>query len=103
LTQLSSRRALSRERTASPSAFSMRSRIDLDLVADLEVAFAAGARIPSSATRPFGLQADVDDGDVLLDGDDSMPLTTEPSSASRRASVPLPDAAGPSSGGSVER
>ena len=48
----------------------MRSRIDLDLVADLESAVAAGAgEFACSAHAAFGLQADVDDGHVLFDRD----------------------------------
>ena len=43
--------------------------IDLDLVADLERALAAGAGEFLYRHAAFGLQADVDNGDVLLDAD----------------------------------
>src|SRR5205807_703143 len=41
----------------------------LDLVADLEFAFAAGSCEFTQCHAAFGLQADVDDGHVLLDRD----------------------------------
>ena len=44
--------------------------IDLDLVADLDLAVAAGAGEFLERDAAFGLRADVDDGDVLLDADD---------------------------------
>jgi hypothetical protein len=60
LPQLSSRRALSRDRTASPSAFSMRSRIDFDVSPTLMSPSLAGAEFLQRHAA-FGLQADVDD------------------------------------------
>ena len=44
--------------------------IDLDLVADLDLAAAAGAGELADRDAAFGLGADVDDGHVLLDRDD---------------------------------
>ena len=44
--------------------------IDLDLVADREVVAAARRAEFLQRDAAFGLEADVDDGDVLLDGDD---------------------------------
>ena len=41
--------------------------IDLDLVADLDLAAAAGAGELADRDAAFGLRADVDDGHVLLD------------------------------------
>ena len=45
-------------------------QIDLDLVADLDFVAAAGAGEFAERDAAFGLQADVDDGEVLLDADD---------------------------------
>ena len=44
--------------------------IDFDLVADLERLLAAGSHEFLEGDAAFGLQPDVDDGDVLFDGDD---------------------------------
>ncbi len=44
--------------------------IDLDLVADLELALAARSGELADRDAALGLQADIDDGHVLLDGDD---------------------------------
>src|SRR6185295_3850236 len=44
--------------------------IDLDLVADLDLAAAAGAGELAQRDATFGLGADVDDGEILLDPDD---------------------------------
>ena len=44
--------------------------IDLDLVADLDAAFAARAREFLERDAAFGLEADIDDGEILLDRDD---------------------------------
>jgi hypothetical protein len=43
------------------------------------LAFAAGASEFLEGHAAFALEADVDDGEVLLDRDHTMPLTTEPS------------------------
>ena len=69
-TQLSSRRAFSRDSTASPRAFSIALEIDLDGVADLEAGVAPGDAEFLERHPAFGLQADVDDGEVFFDGDD---------------------------------
>ena len=45
-------------------------QIDLDLVADLERLLAARPHEFLEGDPPFGLQPDVDDGDILLEGDD---------------------------------
>ena len=45
-------------------------QIDLDLGADLDGLVAAGAGEFLEGDAAFGLQTDIDDGDVLLDGDD---------------------------------
>ena len=47
--------------------------IDLDGVADLDLVLAARAGEFAQRDAAFGLQADVDDGDVLLDADDGAP------------------------------
>jgi hypothetical protein len=44
--------------------------IDLDFVADLEVGFLAGAREFAKGDPAFRLEADVDDGHVVLDRGD---------------------------------
>ena len=44
--------------------------IDLDGVADLELGLPAGAGELAQRHPAFGLRADVDDGDILLDADD---------------------------------
>ena len=44
--------------------------IDLDLVADLDLGLPARAGEFLQRDAAFGLQADVDDGEVLFDGDD---------------------------------
>jgi len=53
LPQLSSRRALSRDSTASPSAFSIAVEEHLDLVTDLDIAFAAAVRRIRAAPPAF--------------------------------------------------
>ena len=45
-------------------------QVDFHFVADLEVLAAAGAGEFAQLNAPFGLQSDVDDGDILLDADD---------------------------------
>ncbi len=77
LPQLSSRRALSRgehrfaERVLDPL------EVDLDGVADLELVLPARAGEFADRHASFGLRADVDDGDVLLEADD-RPLDDGP-------------------------
>ncbi len=44
--------------------------IDLDLVADMQRAFASGSLKFLEGDPAFGLQTDVDDGDVFFDGND---------------------------------
>ena len=44
-------------------------QVDLDLVADLQVGLAADGEL-TQRHAAFGLEADVDDGEVLLDADD---------------------------------
>ena len=45
-------------------------QIDLDLVADLEFGLPAGPGEFAQGHAAFGLQADVDDGEILFDADD---------------------------------
>ena len=69
-TQASSRRALSRDSTASPMAFSMRSRNTSTSSPTVEVVVLAGGAEFAQRHAAFGLQAHVDDGEVVLDGND---------------------------------
>ncbi len=59
--------------TASPSAILDTLEIDFDFVADFQAVLAAWPENSLSATRPFGLQTDVDDGNVLFNRDDGFP------------------------------
>src|SRR5579864_8598238 len=66
LPQLSSRRALSRDSTASQRIFDA-FEIDLDGVADLDLGVAARSGEFAQRHAAFGLQADVNDGQLLFD------------------------------------
>ncbi len=75
LPQLSSRRALSRDSTASPERILDAVEEHLDFVTDLEIAFAAGPIEFAQRHTAFGLQADVDDGHVLFNRNNDTLMT----------------------------
>ena len=68
--QLSSRRALSRRQHRFAQRILDALQIDLDLVADLMLAGMPGIENSLRADAALGLQADIDHGVVVLDGDD---------------------------------
>ncbi len=69
LPQLSSRRALSRDSTASPERVLDPLQIDLDGVADLDVVLPARPVELAQRHPALGLEAHIDDGEILLDRD----------------------------------
>jgi hypothetical protein len=69
-TQASSRRALSRDSTASPMRVFDAIEEHLDFIAHDEFLVLAGSAEFAQRNPAFGLQANVDDGQVVLDGND---------------------------------